>query len=218
MKSNGRIAAALILPIIVLALGTAAAAQTRIYKQMNRSGQTDFVNEQARNLTRQLSGSEYELTPEFVLEIQKAVDYYSSRIDNNAGDVLGKGDARFIFERGQVAAPTLIRAFKAHNLSPLFGLYIPLIESEFMNIQTPNRAGSTGMFQFIPPTGQRFGLSTADLTDVDKSADAAARYISGLISKFNASSTKEALALLSYNRGEGAVERDLATVIKDDNR
>src|SRR6266436_5209960 len=168
----------------------------RINMKMSRSDQTTFVSEQARNVTRQLSGVEYGLTAEFVLEIQKSVDYYSSRIDNNGGDRLGKGNARFVFDRGQAVAPLIIRVFKARNLSPLFGLYIPLVESEYVNIQTPNQMGSTGMFQFIPQTGQRFGLSPADLLDVEKSADAAASYISALLLKFNTSSTKEALALL----------------------
>jgi hypothetical protein len=218
MKMSGRIARCLGVLVCLTAFGSVVGAQNRLYKEMNRTEQTAFVSEQSRNLTRQLSGVEYGLTAEFVLEIQKSVDYYSSRIDNNGGDRLGKGDARFVFDRGQAVAPSLIRVFKARNLSPLFGLYIPLVESEYVNIQTPNQMGSTGMFQFIPQTGQRFGLSPADLLDVEKSADAAASYISALLLKFSTSSTKEALALLSYNRGEGAVERDVAAIIKEDNK
>src|SRR6266481_4716831 len=218
MKISGRIAISVGILVCLAAFGSVVGAQNRLYKEMNRSDQTAFVSEQARNLTRQLSGVEYGLTAEFVLEIQKSVDYYSSRIDNNGGDRLGKGNARFVFDRRQAVAPLIIRVFKARNLSPLFGLYIPLVESEYVNIQTPNQMGSTGMFQFIPQTGQRFGLSPADLLDVEKSADAAARYIAANLLKFDASSTKEALALLSYNRGEDAVERDLAAVINQDNK
>jgi len=158
MKMSGRIAISVGILVCLTAFGSVVGAQNRLYKEMNRTEQTAFVSEQARNLTRQLSGVEYGLTAEFVLEIQKSVDYYSSRIDNNGGDRLGKGNARFVFDRGQAVAPSIIRVFRARNLSPLFGLYIPLVESEYVNIQTPNQMGSTGMFQFIPQTGQRFGL------------------------------------------------------------
>ena len=40
------------------------------------------------------------------------------------------------------------------------------------------------MFQFLPQTGKRFGLSTEDLLDVGKSADAAARYIMKNLEQF----------------------------------
>ena len=129
-----------------------------------------------------------------------------------------EGDARIVFERGQTQAPTLIAAFKARNVSPLIGLYIPLIESEYINIEKPNSMGAIGMFQFLPQTGKRFGLSTEDLLDVGKSADAAARYITKNLEEFKDDPMKEALALLAYNRGEQATARDLKLFVNDQNR
>jgi hypothetical protein len=154
------------------------------YQQLTQAQRTVFVAEQARRIAREISGSEYEFTPAFENDIQQAVNQYVRRIGNGAGDRLWKGDARYIFERGQVHAPTLITVFKAHNLSPLIGLYIPWIESEYVNIQTPNSLGAIGMFQFLPKTGERFGLSAQDLLDVSKSADAAARYITDNLGQF----------------------------------
>lgn len=189
-----------------------------LYQQMTLTQRAAFVTEKSREISRKISGNDYEFTPAFEMEIQKAVDMYARRIGNNAGDSPGKGDARLVFERGQTIAPTLIRTFKARNVSPLIGLYIPLVESEYVNIQSPNSMGAVGMFQFVPATGEHYGLSAEELLDVDKSADAAARYIADGINQFSSDRMKEALALLAYNRGGNNVERDIAALINDQNR
>ena len=189
-----------------------------LYQQMTLTQRAAFVTEKSREISRKISGNDYEFTASFEMEIQKAVDMYVRRIGNNAGDSPGKGDARFVLERGQTVAPTLIRAFKAHNVSPVIGLYIPLVESEYVNIESPNSMGALGMFQFVPATGEHYGLSAAELLDVDKSADAAARYIADGINQFSSDRMKEALALLAYNRGGKAVESDLAALVNEQNR
>jgi hypothetical protein len=203
---------------LVTAPAKLRAQPAETYQQMSGSERSAFVAEQARRVARQMSGRDYQFTPAFEAEIQKAVDAYAQRIGNNGGDRMGSGDARFIFERGQVIAPTLIPIFKAREVSPLFGLYIPLVESEYVNLEKPNGVGAIGMFQFLPKTGERFGLSRADLLDVQKSADAAARYIAGGLEEFKDDPMKEALALLAYNRGGNNVERDLATFVNEANR
>lgn len=188
------------------------------YQQMNQSERTAFVSEQARRLARQMSGRNYQFTPAFEGAIQNGVDYYVQRIGNNRGDAPGKGDARFIFERGQAQAPILSSSFKARNVSQLIGLYLPAVESEYVNMQSPNSAGAIGMFQFLPKTGEHYGLTPSDLLDVQKSADAAARYIADGIKMFNDDPMKEALALLAYNRGFNNVQRDLATLVTPQTR
>src|ERR1700687_2923731 len=128
----------LLLAVMVsLATGTDQArsqtAPDKVYQQMSHAERAAFISAQARRIARAMSGVEYEFTASFEGDIQQAVDQYARRVGNNVGDSLGKGDARFVFERGQARAPTLIAAFKAHNLSPLIGLYIPWIESEYVN-------------------------------------------------------------------------------------
>ena len=188
-----------------------------VYQQMTTAERSEFVAERARRIGRELSGNDYEFTSDFVADIQRAVDAYARRT-GNGGDRLGTGDARLVFERGQVQAPMLIAAFKARNVSPLIGLYIPWIESEYVNIQTPNSLGALGMFQFLPKTGEHFGLSREDLLDVGKSADAAARYITKSLAQFKDDPMKEALALLAYNRGTQQTARDLKALVNDQNR
>jgi hypothetical protein len=216
----------LLVLLAVIMIGTTTVspfcAQTdqvnKAYQQMTPSEQTAFVGEQARNIARQMSGREYEFTLAFEMMIQKFVDSYALRIGNNRGDSPGKGDARFIFERGQNVAPTIITVFKANNVSPLIGLYLPLIESEYLNIQSPNSMGAIGMFQFLPKTGQRYGLLAPELLDVEKSADAAARYITDGLARFKNDPMKEALALLAYNRGAQNTSLDLELVLNEQNK
>jgi len=190
----------------------------KTYQKMTHGERAAFVSEQARRIAREMSGNEYEFTPAFEGNIQQAVNQYARRLGNNGGDSPGKGDVRFVFERGQAQAPTLIATFKARNISPLIGLYIPWIESEYVNIQTANSMGAIGMFQFLPQTGERFGLSGQDLLDVGKSADAAARYITDSLEQFKDDPMKEALALLAYNRGGQKTARDLKFLINDQNK
>lgn len=211
---------AAMISVATLARVTQAQAMpsNKLYQGMTQAEQTAFVAEQAHRIARQMSGTEYKFTPAFAANIQKSVDSYARRIGNNGGDTLWKGDARLVFERGRDNAPVLIRAFKARNVSPLIGLYIPLIESEYVNIEMPNSVGAIGMFQFLPKTGARYGLTKQELLDVEKSADAAARYITHNLARFKNDSMKEALALLAYNRGEGAVERDISSIVNEQNK
>jgi|ERR1044071_3535136 hypothetical protein len=211
---------AVIVSLTTLALTACAqeAQAGRLYQQMSQDERRVFVAEQARRIAREMSGTEYEFTADFEATLQKFVDKYAQRIGNNAGDAPWKGDARVVFERGVANAPVLISAFKARNVSPLIGLYIPLIESEYVNLQAPNSVGAIGMFQFLPKTGQRFGLTAQDLLDVEKSADAAARYITYNLKQFKDDPMKEALALLAYNRGEGKTANAVQLVVDDQSR
>ncbi|HEX5705200.1 MAG TPA: transglycosylase SLT domain-containing protein [Pyrinomonadaceae bacterium] len=194
--------------------GRVANAQSnKLYQQMTAAERTAFVSAKARSIAREMSGNDYQFTPAFEATIQKHVDFYVQRIESNEA---GKG-TRSMFERGQSSAPTINGIFKKHKVSPLIGLYIPAIESAYINIQSPNEAGSLGMFQFTQKTGAHFGLTPLDLLDVDKSADAAARYIMRSMKTFKNDPMKEALAILSYNRGGGNVERDLALLVTSEN-
>jgi len=173
-----------------------------------------FVREQSRRIAREISGHEYQFTPAFEVDIQKAVTQYATRVNKQNGARL----LPVVFARGQVEAPKLITAFKARNVSTLIGLYLPWVESAYVNIQSPNSMGAIGMFQFLPKTGERYGLSAAELLDVEKSADAAARYIIDSLETFKGDPMKEALALLAYNRGGDRVARDIKVLLNDQNK
>lgn len=204
--------------LLVTATCTVANAQSgKLYQQMSAPERWEFISQQARRLAREMSGNAYQFTPAFEAAIQKSVAYYAQRIGNNSART-GKSDLQLTFDRGQSLAPTLNSIFRQHKVSPLIGLYIPLIESEYQNLQLSNPAGAVGMYQFLPKTGELFGLSAMDLLDVEKSADAAARYILRNLKKFSDDPMKEALAILAYNRGANNVERDLKLFLTEENR
>jgi len=186
------------------------------YVDMSRTERLAFVGQEARRIAREISGNEYEFTPAFEEDIQKAVIRWVHR--QNKTDEETKRDLRAVFVRGQAEAPRLSAAFKARNVSPLIGIYLPWIESAFVNITSANPMGAVGMFQFLPKTGERYGLSEAELLDVEKSADAAARYITDSVAEFKDDPMKEALALLAYNRGAGRTAHDLKVSLNEQNR
>ena len=198
--------------------GAQTAQPAKQYEDMSRPERLVFVAEQARRIAREISGTEYEFTAEFERDIQKAVTFYAQRVGIGASDRSGKTDLRVVMERGRVHAPLLIAVFKARNVSPLFGLYLPWIESEYKNLESPSSMGAIGMFQFIPSTGANYGLSPEELLDVAKSADAAARYISDSMQTFIDDPMKEALALLAYNRGSQRTARELKVILNEQNK
>jgi len=213
-----KLTAAIFAILLTLTIGSSELrAQANSYQQMSHVERAQFVAAQARRIAAEMSGRDYEFTPAFLEDIQQSVNQYTRRIGNENANS-DKHDLRLVMERGQANAAALSAAFKARNVSPLIGLYIPWIESEYLNIASPNSMGSIGMFQFLPKTGERFGLSAADLLDVTKSADAAARYISGNIDRFKDDPMREALALLAYNRGEQQTARDLKVLVNEQNR
>jgi hypothetical protein len=216
---------ALMMFAIVCCVGTNSPrsnAQTTVsarrYQEMAQNERSEFVASESQRIAGELSGRHYEFTPAFIEDVQQALERYFRRVGKYDDTSLEKRDLRLVFLRGEAQAPIIIAAFKARNISPLIGLYIPWIESEYENIQQPHSMGAVGIFQFLPQTGERYGLSAEDLLDVGKSADAAARYITDSLDKFKDDPMKEALALMAYNRGEQQTSRDLKIVLNDKNK
>ena len=132
-----------------------------------------------------------------------------------------RGRGRFVrgIERAQaqgvdrLAVETFERYGLPHQL-----FYMALQESDFNAeaVGPPTRWGrAKGMWQFIPPTAQRYGLATGanpnsgsydpfdDRHDVGKATEAAARYLSYIYTTDAQSSGL--LVIASYNWGEGRI-------------
>ncbi|HSK63144.1 MAG TPA: transglycosylase SLT domain-containing protein [Pyrinomonadaceae bacterium] len=221
MKTQ-RIVMSLVTMLFITVAALNVSAQTvqprRQYEAMSPAERLVFVGEQARRIAREISGSEYEFTTDFERDIQKSVTHYAQRIGKTGNERGVKTDLRVVMQRGQTHAPTVNAVFRARNVSPVVGLYLAWIESEYQNLDTPSPGGALGMFQFLPATGERYGLSVEDLLDVAKSADAAARYITDSIQVFNGDPMKEALALLAYNRGAGKTSREVSVLLNEQNK
>lgn len=83
---------------------------------------------------------------------------------------------------------------------------LPFIESAYVS-KARSRVGASGLWQFMPATGRRYGLEQTSLYDgrhdVEAATDAALNYLQYLYGLFGDWS----LALAAYNWGEGNVSR-----------
>ncbi|EAM2921383.1 lytic transglycosylase domain-containing protein [Salmonella enterica] len=99
--------------------------------------------------------------------------------------------------------PKLAQLEEKYNLPPGLLRSVAITESGG-NQFAVSRAGAMGLFQFMPQTAKEFGLRGNDAFDPEKSADAAARKLGGLMRFFHGDLAK---ALTAYNWGEGNVQR-----------
>ncbi len=93
-------------------------------------------------------------------------------------------------------------------------IYLALVESGF-KVKAYSRAKASGMWQFIPETGKRYGLEVDYWVDMRRNpamaTTAALRYLNRLHSEFN----DWLLAMAAYNCGEGRVRRLVKEMMAD---
>lgn len=164
-------------------------------KEPTEKAEATYIDTEVRRILRRFGESEpgSKTLPELVAETHSYVDFY-------------RGRGREFYERSHLRKrkywPIISEIFATRNLPVELG-YIALVESGF-NPRAASHANAFGLWQFIPETGRRYGLSeAADFYDVRKSTSAAAEYLIDLLSIFGSPSFL--LATASYNAGEGKI-------------
>lgn len=93
-------------------------------------------------------------------------------------------------------------------------IYLALVESGF-KVKAYSRAKASGMWQFIPETGKRYGLEVDYWVDMRRNPEmatvAALKYLKRLYNEFG----DWLLAMASYNCGEGRVRRLVKEMMAD---
>jgi membrane-bound lytic murein transglycosylase D len=109
------------------------------------------------------------------------------------------------YQRSGMYRLAILKELKKAGIPEEF-FWLPLVES-FFKINAYSRARALGLWQFIPSTGYKFGLSRDELIDermdVQKSTKAAIAYLKELHNMFGDWLT----VLAAYNCGEGRVLR-----------
>ena len=190
--------------------------QRKLYKDMSEEEKKEFTKQRAQHIAIMMGKRPYAFTPDALVHIKFWLDAFARRIGNKRTGLWG-GDTIAILERGKIHAPIIIRAFKEHRVPYVVGLYIPFIETEYTNIATNNFAGAAGLFQFLGPTAEHYGVPSSERTNVVKMAPAAARYFRDNIMSFGDDSMSVALSIAGYNRAPESVKRDLRNVLNAQN-
>ncbi len=198
----------LAIPCCLSIIFSAVRTNAQAYQQFTAAEKQAYVKEKAHRISAAITGHPTDLSPVYLALVAARVEAYAERIGNNIQGVTGKEDLRLVLARGATVAPAFAKTFEARNISPLVGIYLPMMESEYRN-DLVSAAGSSGMFQFMEQTALRFGLTAAERNDPAKAADAAARYLSESQGRFAGDWW---LSLLAYNLGEGTVEKLLGAV------
>ncbi len=123
-------------------------------------------------------------------------------------EVWSRAQTTMWLKRAQRYFPMIERKIMAQHLPPDLK-YVAVAESDFRP-KARSSAGAQGIWQFIPPTAQRFQLKANsaidERLDFFAATDAALRYLKQLHRLFH----NWALALAAYNCGESRVQKEMA--------
>jgi hypothetical protein len=158
---------------------------------------TDETEKMIDEIMIRFGETNYHIPPKMVERVKYHINIYSGKMKRRIG--------RYI-KRKEIYFPMILKIFEEKRL-PADLAYISMLESGF-NPKALSHAGARGLWQFMPKTGQRYGLKINKNIDErinpKKSTYAAAEYFKDLIGIFGGKSSVM-LAMAAYNAGEGRI-------------
>lgn len=119
-----------------------------------------------------------------------------------------------MMQRANYFFPMVEPILQKHGIPDDFK-YLMVVESG-MNPEARSPVGALGLWQFMPGTAQQYGLRVDrqldERLDIEKSTEAACRYLKDAYAKFN----DWVAVAQSYNIGQGRIDRELRRQQVDD--
>ncbi|MBF0258290.1 MAG: transglycosylase SLT domain-containing protein [Desulfamplus sp.] len=211
----------LILPFLLLSIHNLEANESS-FLTSNAKGTMSAGSSVSHSSGTYSSSIEPEKIPSLVksANYSGSLDFCGSRIPVHIHDVrerLEKEMLLILWDRAQVILwikrasqyfPHMERTLREYGL-PLDLKYVAVIESGLRS-QAGSHKGAVGTWQFMPGTGQDYGLRIDDNIDARKnlieSTRAACDYFKKLYARFNS----WPLALAAYNMGENGLAKEMA--------
>jgi pSer/pThr/pTyr-binding forkhead associated (FHA) protein len=206
-------------PLMDHDVGLSATEQTnrvappKLYSAMTQAERMEFVAQETQHIARRIGNREgNQFVPEALSRIKNNVDAYASRsrLAPSTGCRFGQSLTTTL-KRASTSAPFINRAFNQKGMSPVIGLYLAMIESEYCVCLT-SPTGPKGMFQFTKATAITYGLQVIEPEErciPEKAAPAAAAYVKALVGRYGTGPLSVPLSIASYNSGEGGLSNNL---------
>jgi serine/threonine protein kinase len=192
----------------------AVKAAPKSYLQMTEAEKLAFIEAQEQRISNMMGDRSVKLNDEALRVIKVRVDRYATR-QNTAALKPGEESLSSTYARAPEYIPVIARAFTARKIPTVVGVYLPMIESAYQPCYE-NEIGAKGLFQFLPSTAEHYGVSRAEMCDVQKMAPAAAHFIADRMAELGDDAQSMTLVLLSYNRGEDSVRESLRRLRETD--
>ncbi len=199
-----RKSSAIVLFVLLTAVGTFAQTRARVFDNFDTSSGVQVVSPAVKPLVSSRSTSassgDTRKVKKTTMNVSEGIGLSES--STYSGTTLSMGTSTSL--KGFTTGDTVIDSYivtssRRYNIDPLL-IYSQMHQESAFKQRARSHKGASGLMQLMPATARRFGVT--DIYDPKQNIDAGVKYMRWLLDKFNGNVV---LALAGYNAGEGAV-------------